>query len=171
MFGSWTVAILLLIHVGTSDTAKKGVDQERLQTSGDKSGEHKSPGILFDLQVKRKDWGSSGCVAGCTTGFTDNIFTCIAMDPLLKNKDCNWEIEAIWKSGAGASLPAGLQFDEDIKLGISGVGDNSLQLNEGTEIRGLHVWFSDGVENTVGNYKTLWNGPTSSAFTEPHMWD
>lgn len=68
-------------------------------------------------------------------------------------------------------MPAGLQFDKDIKLGISGVGDNSLQLNEGTEIRGRHVWFSDGVESAVGNYKTPWNGPTSSAFTEPHMWD
>lgn len=27
MFGPWTVATLLLIHVGTSDTAKKDVEQ------------------------------------------------------------------------------------------------------------------------------------------------
>lgn len=75
--------------MGTSDTAKRDVDQARLKTSGDKSEKHESPGFLFDLQVKRKGSGSSGCIAGCTSGFTDNIFTCIATDPLLKSKDCN----------------------------------------------------------------------------------
>lgn len=43
-----------------------------------------------------------------------------------------------WCGSVGVSLPAGLHFgDKNFKFGISGCGDNSLQLNEGTE---CYLW-------------------------------
>lgn len=66
----------------------------------------------------------------------------------------------------GASLPAGLHLDvKDFKFGISGDGDNGLQLNEGTE---CYRGFSNGIKNAVGSYKTNWMCLTSSVFAHLH---
>lgn len=52
-----------------------------------------------------------------------------------------------------------------VQIGISGDGDNGLQLNEGTE---CYSGFSDGIKNAVGSYKTNWMCLTSSAFAHLH---
>lgn len=82
MFGPWTVATLLLIHVGTSDTAKEDVEQItsdcRQIADWGRQWRMWEPMYSFDLHMKGKASADRGASCrfthGCTPGFKGSTF-------------------------------------------------------------------------------------------------